>query len=201
MKDFPLPSGIFAHRFYNLINEKYFKLFNGEEFKVDQNYFSWNAGAMFLPKISSKFLPDVYSLTDQFYPPTQNHAAEQFAFSVIFQKKFDVRACNHVIHHYWYRIDKQIMDCWLNKKININWAIKSEEEKLEFIKQNTKQLPNRIRKNILTKRDKAIQYFHEKKYLIGYKYSFQAILKSPFNKKFIYDILYHTKQFLHERIN
>ncbi len=201
MKDLPLPSGINAHRFFELIDKNLFKLSNGEEISIDENFYSWNAGVMFLPKSVKKHLADVYTLTEQFFPPTQNHASEQFAFSIVFQRTFEIKPCDKVIHHYWYRVDKMIMDEWLGQMINLPWASRSLQQKLDFTHRHTAQLPKIVENHVLMLRDKAIQSFHEKKYMAGYSYSFCALMKSPLNRKFLFDLLYHTKKMIYARFN
>jgi hypothetical protein len=197
----PLPSGINAHRFFELITKNSFKLSNDEEIKIDPDFYSWNAGVMFLPMAVRNHLADVYALTEQFFPPTQNHAAEQFAFSIIFQRSFTIKPCDNTIHHYWYRVDKIVMDEWLEQKINLSWAIISRQQKEDFMKKWTANLPRIIEKHVLMLRDRAIQAFHEKKYTTAYSYAFRAIVKAPMNKKFLYDILYHTKKMMYARFN
>ncbi len=195
MRSMPLPAAKVAHAFLNLIENNQFTLANGQSVQLDINLYSWNAGVMFLPGFVKTYLPDVFGLTDQFFPQTNHHASEQFAFSFVLQMNSKVTACDTVIYHYWYRVKKVVMDNWLNKFITTGWAVTSQEEKIKFIKKWNSILPHYLENHVLSLRDGAIQAFHENKFKEGYKLAFKALLKQPFEKKFILDLLYHTKRF------
>jgi hypothetical protein len=189
-----LPAAVPFHAFLKIIREDVFLLANNDSIKVDESQFSWNAGAMFLNYSHVRFIPDVYKLTEQFYKSTKNHASEQYAFSIILQNNTKLKSLEQFIFHYWYRIDKKIADDFFSGKITSTWAALSKEEKLWDAKKWTQFLPGYFNNHILTLRDTAIQLFNEDMFRKGYRFSIRAIMKDPFNFKFIRDILYHTKR-------
>jgi hypothetical protein len=124
-----------------------------------------------------------------------NHASEQYAFSIILQNNTQLQACDTVIYHYWYRVKKQIMDQFLAKNINEKWARKSLNEKLNDVKDWTKTLPYYFEKHELLLKDNAVQAFNENKFRNGYYWTMKAFFKNPIiGKKFLNDVLYHTKR-------
>jgi hypothetical protein len=191
-----LPAGKTFHAFLNLISNNSFYGQNRLPIFVTPQHYSWNAGVMLLHKKHSLLLDDVYDLTDQFYPPTKNHASEQYAFSIVLQNNTTVEACDSVVYHYWYRVKKQIMDVFLNEKINDRWGKLTSNEKTTLVKQRIEILPSYLENHLLALRDNAIQSFNKNKFAEAYKYSLLTLLKNPFDLKFIKDILYHTRRLL-----
>jgi hypothetical protein len=194
-----MPASKTFHAFLELINKTSFKSASGSPIHVSSSQYSWNAGAMMLHTSHAKLLPDVYALTDQFYPASQNHASEQYAFSIVLQNNISVESCDSAVYHYWYRVKKQIMHIFLTKRITDQWGQLSTEKKLEQVQQWVKILLNQFDSHILILRDQAIQSFNESHFVMGYKFSFRALLKNPFNVKFIKDVLYHTRSYLMNR--
>lgn len=196
-----LPAGAPFHAFVKCILENKFLMPDGSALKVMLDQYSWNAGVMMLDRAILKLLPEVYALTDYFLKPTQNHASEQYAFSVILQNSTDVRSCDKVIYHYWYRVKKEIMDQFLSEEITLKWSELTEEKKETMIKEWTKVLPSHIDNHILMLRDNAIQSFHENKFKEGYWFAAKAIAKKPFSLTFAMDVLFHTKRWIRKRIH
>lgn len=181
--------------FYDIINSRKFSLNNETEISVSNTCESWNAGVMCFHSTHSKFIPDVYKLTEQFYPLTQNHASEQYAFSIILQKNLSLTACDDIVYHYWYRVKKEIMDIFLNQEFNDSFEKLELEQKLKNITKYVHILPQYFEKHFLSLRDNAIQEFNKNNYLSGYKWSFKAFIEKPFiGSEFLKDILYHTKR-------
>jgi hypothetical protein len=197
LRDQPLPAGKTFQDFLTLIENKNFWLADGRQIKVDPQNVSWNAGVMFFHHSHVRFIADVYSLTDQFYPPTLNHASEQYAFSVVLQNSIKVQSCEKVIYHYWYRIKKQIVDDYLKKKLSIAWKEKPILEKLNDIKRWTQVLPKYFDHHVLTYQDHAIQAFNNNEFWDGYQWTFKSLMKDPFKaKRFLKDVFYHTRRYL-----
>jgi hypothetical protein len=199
LQHLPLPSGEPFIRFYNQIISKSFQLPDKSYIEIKPDMSSWNAGVMMLHKNHAKLLPDVYSLTDQFYELTENHASEQFAFSVILQLKNIIGTCDSINYHYWYRTEKEIMDQWLIKNIDSDFAILPEDRKIDKVTLWTNILPAYINQHQLMLRDKAIQAFNNDDFNTGYKYAFRVLVKDPFSLKFVKDVLYHSKRFIFSR--
>lgn len=197
MKDVPLPAGETFRAFYKLITSRQFTGADGRTIAVTPEMSSWNAGVMFFHPSHARFIPDVYALTDQFYPGTHNHASEQYAFSVMLQNNTQLQPCDSVIYHYWYRVKKQITDELLQKKFTGAWAATRLEDKLADIRKMTAMLPAYYNAHILTYRDNAIQAFNENKFGQGYKWFGRTMLRTPFSQKpFLKDVLYHTKRWI-----
>jgi hypothetical protein len=195
MKNFPLPGGATFQAYLKHIENNSFKLADGSDFKISPKLSSWNAGVMMLHREHANFLPDVYALTEQTYPQTQNHASEQYAFSILLETRTKLHTCDSVIYHYWYRIKKQIVDEFLNENLNNVFAKKSLEEKITIVKKWTKELPSHFEKHVLTLKDNAVQRLNENKFGEGYAWAAKAIFKAPFSDKtFIKDVLYHFKR-------
>ncbi|QMU27565.1 hypothetical protein [Adhaeribacter radiodurans] len=191
-----LPFGQAPHAFIQLIESKKFLLADGSGISIAPKLHSWNAGVMFLHATHARFIPDVYSLTDQFYPFTHSHASEQYAFSVILQENARLEPCNSVIYHYWYRIKKEIIDLFLAEQINTNWGEKALPEKLEQVRKWCKLLPRHFEEHVLRVKDNAIQAFNEHKYGQGFKYALKVFSKTPFDFKFFKDVSYHARKWI-----
>lgn len=195
MKDLELPAGQTFQDFYKMILRKSFSLQNRDLIKVTPEMVSWNAGVMFFHPDHIKFIPDVYALTDQFYPETLNHASEQYAFSVILQTRTKIIPCESVSYHYWYRIKKVIADEFLEKHMNPVFISLPLKDKLEEIKEWTVLLPGIFDTHIWMIRDNAIQAFNKNKFFEGYRWSVKAFFQSPLDSKlFIKDVFYHLKR-------
>jgi hypothetical protein len=194
MSDLPLPAGSTFRDFLKLIETKTFRLADGTPVTIRPEQVSWNAGVMFFHHSQARFIPDVYALTDQFYPPTSNHASEQYAFSVILQEQVELQPCDSVIYHYWYRVKKQITDLFLATEITEQWKKQPLSEKVREVRRWTEMLPGYFEKHLLLVQDHAIQAFNEGRYAAGYKFAAAALLKSPLDRKFIREIFYHTKR-------
>lgn len=61
----------------------------------------WNAGVLGFNTKHKALLDEVLTFTDREYPKFPKHVVEQFAFSVYFQDKGDVKAAAPYIFHYW----------------------------------------------------------------------------------------------------
>lgn len=194
LRGWVLPAGKTFVDFLNLIENEKFKLSNGEV-RFDTNMCSWNAGVMMLHWEHRHLLKDVFLLTDQFFPKSQNHASEQYAFSLVLQNNTDLRACEEVIYHYWYKIKKSILDEFLPTQLFELQKLDSTAERLLFIRNITKMLPAYLQSHLYIYKDNAIQNFNEDKYKIGLAWAFKAILKGGLKDMiFLKDVLYHTKR-------
>jgi hypothetical protein len=182
--------------FVQLISSREFVKADGSRMPIYLSNYSWNAGVMMFHTSVRKLLADVYALTDQFYPSTHDHACEQYAFSIVLQNTIELRPCDNVVYHYWYRVKKAIMDGFLKKRFAGKWKHKNLNEKLKFVKRWTEQLPDIFETDILMLRDNAVQAFCENNFRKGYAAALRVILKNPMDATFLKDVLYHTKRFL-----
>jgi hypothetical protein len=196
LMDQQLADGNPVSQFVKLITSQKFVKADGSPISVDLGNYSWNAGVMMLHKSVLQLLPDVYVLTDQFYPSTQDHACEQFAFSIVLQNSIKLRPCDNVVYHYWYRVKKKIIDIFLEKRLTEKWKAKNLHENLKTVKEWTDDLPQTFESDVLMLRDRAVQAFCENNYRKAYAAALRAIAKNPLDLNFFNDIFYHTKRFI-----
>ena len=195
LKDRALPAGKTFQAFYQLIQKQDFVVADGTTIKISPEMSSWNAGVMFFYPEHKRLIPDVYALTDQFYPSTENHASEQYAFSIVLKQHTRLIPCAAINYHYWYRIKKQIADDFLQDKFNEAFLSASFSNKLVLVKEWTQALPHLFEAHVWMWRDHALQAFNENRFKEAYKWTIKAIFKEPISSKaFILDVLYHTKR-------
>lgn len=199
IRNMPLPAGESFQAFVKLIESREFEL-SGGKIKIDTQFSSWNAGVMMLHKSHAKLIQDVYSLTNQFYPSTQNHASEQYAFSILLQSKTNLSPCDAVIYHYWYNVKKRIMDDFLAVEMDNIYKAPSLEKRLSIVKEMTNKLPALFDSHVYTLKDNAVQAFNKNEFGAAYKWAFKAFGSGAFKDKvFIKDVLYHFKRQLLKR--
>jgi len=189
----PLPMGLTFHAFLALLESQSFKTSRGLE-QYSAAHESWNAGVMGLPADTLSMIPDVYQLTDQFYPPTHNHASEQYAFSLILQTQSQLQACNEYVYHYWYRVKKQITDLVLAVAFDASFQHNPWNEKLAVVRNLVCRLPTLYQEHPLMLQDNAVQAFNQNRFKEGYQHAWLALRKSPFKPTFLKDVLYHAKR-------
>ena len=197
IKDMPLPAGETFQAFYKLIDNNEFLLSNGENIKVLSSDASWNAGVMCFHHTHQRFIADAYTLTNQFYPSTKNHASEQYAFSILLQKFTTLKPCEDVVYHYWYRVKKEVIDLILEEGKFKNIESLNIEQKLRYLKPFVQNLSYVIENHYLMYLDNAVQTFNENKFSQGYKWYLKAFFKNPSGSlKMFKDVLYHTKKLI-----
>ena len=189
-----LPAGAPFHAFLQYIQAHQFEMPDGSQVSVSDDQYSWNAGVMILHASHARLLPQVYALTNYFYRATQNHASEQYAFSIVLQNHTALHPAEAVSYHYWYRVKKEVMDLFLQKEITQAWGQRPLTEKLNSVRRWVDMLPSHIENHILLVRDCAIQAFHEDNFGTGLSLAIRALIKSPFNLKFTRNVLYHLKR-------
>jgi hypothetical protein len=194
IRNMPLPAGATFQAFVNLIEKRTFEL-SDQELLVTTTMSSWNAGVMMLHHSHSQLISDVYQLTDYFFPKTQNHASEQYAFSIMLQTKTQLAACDNVIYHYWYNIKKAIIDEFLPNELIELLKIESVKDRLDHIRFITNRLPNVFDQHLYSLKDNAIQSLNANNFSKGYNWAIKAIFAGAVkDKTFIKDVLYHFKR-------
>lgn len=194
LQQMPLPSGAPFRAVLKLLGEKYFVMANREKKKFSPALFSWNAGVIMLHREQQYLLPDVYAITDQLYRLTKNHSCEQYAFSIMLQTSTRLYGCQEYIYHYWYRVKKQIIDRFLENRIDSSWNLLRADQKKQRVRKWTRKLPAYFDSHLLTVRDNSIQAFNRNDFIAGYGWALKAFVKNPFDPIFIKDFLYHTKR-------
>lgn len=195
--DLRRPAGNTFIEFAELIRDNDFTLSNQLKVKYSLEMFSWNAGVMAFHPKHIKLINDVYALTEQFYLPTKNHASEQYAFSILLQQNTNIIPSYKYNYHYWNRVEKEIMDSFLEKLFTNNFFVQDFDDILDIVKKHSILLPKFIKNHKLKLQDNAVQHFCENNYPIAYLFSIKALLKGAlFDLKFIKHILYHTKRMI-----
>jgi hypothetical protein len=149
-------------------------------------------------------MPDVIQLTDQFYAKSSWHISEQIAFSLILQTRGKLLPATDYIYHYWEGDKKIAVDALLLEAITIRFAALPYAEKLLQIRQLVERLPTAIpaylakHSEIKLKQD-AITAFNVNRFWPAYRASLAYLLKVPSDRKFLKDMLYHTKRGLLSR--
>lgn len=179
--------------FIGLLQHGHFLTADGDPFPVSLEDSSWNAGVMFLHHSQARLLADVYTLTDQFFPTTRNHASEQYAFSLVLQRHVQLRPCEQVIYHYWYHAKKRIADEFLARELSPAFLRLPLQDRLSRVRQWVKALPGLFDRHPIMIRDHAIQAFNEGRTWKGYQWSARLLFKSPrLFFPFLRDIAYFT---------
>ncbi|MBC6988298.1 hypothetical protein [Hymenobacter sp. BT491] len=181
--------------FINLIETKIFRTSKGER-RVSLDMESWNAGVMGLPSSVAELLPDIYDLTDQFYPPTSHSTCEQYAFSLILKEQTQLSACAEYVFHYWENAEKVTADFVFNELFIEDYGGVYKETLLENIKILTTRLPVLFEEHVLSLQDRSMQAFSHNNFYLGYKFAWKAIKKGSVNPVFFKDVLYHVKRHL-----
>lgn len=198
MASFELPAGGTFRAVHRFFAEQVMRDAVGIPFRVDpKRMSSWNAGIMCFHPDQASVIPDVYALTEQIFPASENHASEQYAFSIVLQSRYNVIPCWDYSYHYWYRTKKQIADWFLNEHISAAFEVLPLDGKLFLVQTWVEQMQKEFKNNIRALQDEAIQSFNRRQFKRGYFFSFKALLKAPgFNPSFYKDVLYHTKKMI-----
>lgn len=164
--------------------EAFLRFISGREFKIggitevftDSDY-SWNSGVLGLNKEFSKFMPDVFSLTDQFYANSKWFICEQLAFSLVLQKRTEIRSTDTIVLHYWGNRQKLLMDGllsdFLNKRTDIHLFDKNT------IRAITKEFKKKVDIDLIIEQIEIAYALNNKLY--GFKKTLSLIFKNPIN--------------------
>lgn len=196
VRESPLPAGATLRAVSKFMDGHEFRLPDGQMIVATTQLASWNAGVMFFHPSHVKWIPDVYSITNDIFRSTGHHASEQYAFSIVLQSRTQLRSIELINYHYWYRVEKIIMDEFLKRELPESWANRPLDEKLGNARFWSQRLPKIIRHHRLTLRDKSIQAFNENRFGKGFRFGVRALIKYPFDLHFLRDIAYHTKRLL-----
>jgi hypothetical protein len=195
LRNMELPGGKIFRDFLHLIESKNFVLADGRGLKITAKHSSWNAGVMLFHSSHKNLLPDVYALTEQFFPFVKIYASEQYAFSIILEENTKLKSCEQMVYHYWYRVKKVIADEFLSKKLTSDWAGLSLDKKIELAKEWTLQLPRLFESHVLSLKDNSVQELNKNHFRKGYSWALKAAGKGAMTDvQFIKDVLYHAKR-------
>jgi hypothetical protein len=199
----PLPHNKTVADFVQLMERESFQTTQGAEHFLGTQQ-SWNAGVLGLAPPVIRDMPDVLHLTDQFYASSSWHISEQIAFSLVLQTRGQLLPATDYIYHYWEGDKKIAVDALLLEVITSRFAALPYAEKLTQVQQLVERLPVAIpaylaeHSEIKLKQD-AITAFNVNRFGPAYRAALAYLLKVPSDKKFLKDMLYHTKRGLLSR--
>ncbi len=196
VRESPLPAGAALRSVVKFVDGHQFLLPGGQAIAATAGLSSWNAGVMLFHPSQAKWIPDVYAITNDIFRATGHHASEQYAFSIVLQTRTRLRENEPINYHYWYRIEKVIMDKLLAKRLSPSWSSKTLDQKLAETRKWADQIPGYLGGHVLMLRDRSIQAFNENKFGQGFRFALLAVLKNPTDIRFLKDVAYHTKRFL-----
>lgn len=201
--DAALPNGKAVRDFIAILDGQVFHTTRGEE-RFLGSQFSWNAGVIGLAPTAAAYMPDVYQFIDYMYPLTHWHIIEQLAFSLILQTRDTMQPAEEYIYHYWEGSKKVAADALLAQAMDHGFVDQPIAEKLRTVRALVDELPKAMQAYLLAHgeiglREKAILDFNANLFWAGYRAAFRYLLKVPTDKKFVKDVLYHTKRALAAR--
>lgn len=167
--------GHFPKAFIDYISHRVFNI-NGVDESFGIEDYSWNSGVLALHKNFSVFMNEVKKLTHEFYDNSKWFVSEQLAFSLILQRKTDVRAADKYIYHYWGKRQKKYMDSFLGNLFEFKSI--SELNNPSFNRRLTKKLESDIEIDLSIEQIEIA--FSKKDYFYAFKKGIQLFLKMPF---------------------
>lgn len=193
VRNMALPAGKAAQAFIRYIEQET-HFIPGTNLKITAQMSSWNAGVIMLHHSNKQLIEKVYKLTDKFFPASESHASEQYAFSIVLQSITNLKPVDDVIYHYWYNIKKKIVDQYLERELP---RIEQTDlnQKMLFVKKAVNILPTIFVNHIDSLKDSAIQAFNDNNYLNGLRWTCKAFFKGGLgDAQFVRDFMYHTKR-------
>jgi hypothetical protein len=177
----------YPEAFIRLIENRAF-LINKAETYFHRKQVSWNSGVLGLTKEIASLLPDVFSLTDEFYRATLWNTSEQIAFSLALQTKTKVLPCEQYVFHYWGQRQKKLIDQILVPLVNNDFVCLDLKKRLEIVKELSSSFPKRIQLDKL--KERSINAFSKNYFLSGCKYALYAFAESPFDFHFLKELVF-----------
>ncbi|RZK35549.1 MAG: hypothetical protein EOO61_11740 [Hymenobacter sp.] len=196
--DMVLPNRKTVRNFLTALEEHAFVTARGEEHFVGSQQ-CWNSGVLGLSPSVISYLPDVFQLTDYLYTNSHWHISEQIAFSLVLQTRDTLLPSDEYVYHYWEGSKKVVADALLEQALDQGFTSLPFAEKMATVKRLTAQLPTAITAYLAAHpeiglKESAINAFNGDKYFTAYRAAFAYFLKKPADRKFIKDVLYHTKR-------
>ncbi|MCC3158802.1 hypothetical protein LJ737_16275 [Hymenobacter sp. 15J16-1T3B] len=199
----PLPHDKTVADFVRMMEQEPFQTTRGaERFSGTQQ--CWNSGVLGLAPSVAAYLPDVYQLIDHLYANSHWHIIEQIAFSLVLQTRDQILPAIDYVYHYWEGDKKVAADALLTEAIDGRFAALPYADKLAVVRQLVERLPKAIatylseHAEIGLKQD-AITFFNANRFGPAYRAALAYLLKVPADRKFLKDVLYHTKRGLTQR--
>lgn len=165
--------GEYPERFINYITGREFVV-GGHIERFNKYDFSWNSGVLGLNRSFVRYMPDVYKLTDDFYNNSQWFISEQLAFSLVLQKRTEIRPTDNIVLHYWGKRQKALFDRSIKEFLDRN---KSHFKHNSFIRNATKKMKKKIELDLAV--ENAVVAFSHGHSKYGLKKTFQLLSHFP----------------------
>ena len=163
----------FPEAFLKYISSHEF-IINSKTEKFTAEDYSWNSGVLGLTEDFAIYKDDILKLTDEFYANSKWFISEQLAFSLILQRKTQIKRTDHVIVHYWNKVQKTLIDDLLMTLFTVQNDMLNS---LTFIRFLTRKYKKDIEIDLILK--EACSAFVSKNYYYGIKKAIQISFKSP----------------------
>lgn len=193
-----LPQGKTVGDFISTLENRTFQTTRGEE-HFSGSLQCWNSGVLGLSPAVIPYLPDVYQLIDYLYAASHWHIIEQIAFSLILQTRNTIQTAEDYVYHYWEGNKKIAADALLAETLNPNFPNLPATKRVALVRQLIARLPAAIPAYLaahqeIDLKENAINAFNGEQYLAGYRAAIAYLIKVPSDRKFLRDVLYHTKR-------
>ncbi|KIO78767.1 hypothetical protein TH53_01345 [Pedobacter lusitanus] len=152
-------------------------MIGGRAERFTENDYGWNSGVLGLHRSFAEYMPDVFRLNDEFYRNSEWFISEQLAFSLILQRRTDLRPANEFILHYWGKRQKLMMDQFLIDLLNKYPALELKDKTL--IRTYTKKWKFSVEVDVI--QEKAAIALTFGSWVYGTRKSLQVMMKDPFN--------------------
>ena len=198
-----LPAGKTVSDFIEVLEKQPFNLSWGAvRFSGEQP--CWNSGVLGLAPTVAAYLPDVYYLIDHLYAQSHWHIVEQIVFSLVLQAHDTIKPALKYVYHYWEGDKKIAADALLEPLLGTAFATAPLAQRLATVRQLVQQLPTDIDAYLtqhteIGLKQAAITAFNADQYWPAYRAVIAYLLRKPTDRKFVKDVLYHTRRRLVRR--
>jgi hypothetical protein len=171
--------GHYAKSFIDYISEREFSIGGIPEIFTADDY-SWNSGVIGLQKDFGSYMSDVFKLTDEFYTNSKWFISEQMAFSLILQRRTQIKPAEKFVYHYWGKRQKQLVDTLIEKLFDRYPAAKLPEKM--FMRGLTKSWHLIVETDLVL--EQAEIAFSQRDFKYGIKKCLQFLLLKIFKVQF-----------------
>ncbi|WP_316810274.1 hypothetical protein [Pedobacter heparinus] len=163
--------GHYPAAFISYISGKNFMI-GGVLEKFNKYDYSWNSGFLGLGKDFAGYMSDVCRLTDDFYANSRWFISEQLAFSLILQKKTQIRPVEKYVVHYWGNRQKRMMDDLIDNLFESKSMVRLHE--LSYMRGLTSKWKKKIELDMLL--EQAVISLGNGHFKYGIKKSLQVLM-------------------------
>jgi hypothetical protein len=167
--------GHYPHAFIEFITDREFMV-NDQSMVFTTNDSSWNSGIVGLSKNFSKYMTDVFKLTDLFYAHSKWFVSEQMAFSLILQRTTTIIPADSFVTHYWGARQKLVVDKVISKLISTSKA--ADLSNHEFLRSSSTKMQHIVECDLI---DEQIEIaFKQRNFVYAAKKAVQLLILKVF---------------------